>query len=442
MKENYDVAVIGSGVAGSAAAFECRKNKLGVAVIEKWTLGGTCPNRGCDPKKVLWGVSEIARATTNLRDIFKNKSQLNWEELIDFKKTFTDPVPSKRENAFAGAGIDVYKGEAQFRDASHIEVDGNVIGAKKIIVASGAKPKPLNIPGQHLATTSDRFLETRNLPPSILFIGGGYISFEFAHIASVYARDITILHNDDNPLAVFDKDMVDRLLETTREAGINFVANTPAGEIKKEGDKIIVIAGGKRYPCGMAVHGAERIADIDRLNLEAAGVEYGRGIKVNKYMQSISNDNVYAAGDCIESSPPLTPVASVEAKIAAGNIARGNVDTVDYSYVPSVIFTMPPMASIGLKEGQAAGRGLDFKIIEGDSSSWYNSRRLGLKHTAYKVLEEKNTGKILGAHIIYPHADDLINLFSLAMKNGIDFSDIKDTMFSYPSDSSDIKYML
>ncbi|MFO7929160.1 MAG: NAD(P)/FAD-dependent oxidoreductase [Candidatus Humimicrobiaceae bacterium] len=438
--KKFDVIVIGSGGAGSKIAFTCNSNHMEVAVIDYRPLGGTCANRGCDPKKVLWGAAEPVEISTNL-DTYSQPLKLDWNKLIKFKKTFTDPVPQKREKSFNDAGISIFKGKASFTAQNRLMVNGKELEGKYIVIATGAKPKPLDMPGESLVTTSDEFLETSNLPPEIIFIGGGYISFEFAHIASRAGAKVKILHIDDKPLQIFDQDIVGKLLDITREAGIEFIPNSPAKSFSKDGRNIVVHTENRKYSCGMAVHGAGRIPEIDELNLEKGMVEYGKGIKLNKFLQSISNEAVYAAGDCAQTGPPLTPVAGIEAAAVAENIIKGNRVTLDYSVVPSVVFTIPPLASVGLSEKQAKDKNIDYKANFMDISKWYNSRRLGFRHTAFKVIEEKGTGKIIGAHLIYPQSEDIINLFSLAMKNNMPLENIKETIFSYPSNTSDIKYM-
>jgi len=442
MNSLFDVAIIGSGVAATAAAFECSKNGLKVAVIEKDLWGGTCPNKGCDPKKILWGAAQLVRYSHNIDSLFEGRIKTDWSSLIKFKRTFTQPFPAKRKDAFVKAGIEVIEGAAYFSSPHHLQVGSHTLKADKILIATGAKPRPLGIEGQQFAITSEQFLETAELPGSLLFIGGGFISFELAHIAATAGIDITIIHNDYNPLPVFDPDLVEKLLQITKEANIKFIPGSPAKEIKKNGSKTIVVTDKRTCQCDLVVHGAGRIADIDQLRLEQAEVKYGDAIIVNPYMQSISSPHIYAAGDCVQSSPPLTPVASMEGKTAAYNIINGNSKKMDYSVVPSVVFTLPPLASVGLGEERAKQQGWKYETDFTDTSNWYNSRRLGLKHTAIKIIKEANTGKLLGAHVLYPQAEDLINLFSMALKHNLSSGQIKETILTYPSDTSDIKYLI
>ena len=195
----------------------------------------------------------------------------------------------------------------------------------------------------------------------------------------------------------------------------------------------------------MVVHGAGRVPEIDELDLVTAVVEREnkKGIRVNEYLQSVSNPVVYAAGDAAASGgPPLTPVAKYEGEIVATNLLEGNHIKPNYKGIPSVVFTIPPLASAGLQEEAARKQGLRFRINKADTSSWYSSRRVGEKYSGYKVLIEENTDRILGAHVLGHHAEEVINIFALAIRMGLKSGDIKEAIFSYPTNTSDISYML
>jgi glutathione reductase (NADPH) len=194
----------------------------------------------------------------------------------------------------------------------------------------------------------------------------------------------------------------------------------------------------------LVVHGAGRVPDLEDLHLEAAGVEYSRdGVHVNEYLQSVSNPKIYAAGDCAATDgPPLTPVAGYEGRIVAANLLDGNHARPDYAGIPSVVFTIPPLARVGLSEDEARAAGLRFKIRHEDTSSWYSSRRVGEEASAFKVLVEEDTGRLLGAHLLGPHADETINLFALAMRAGLTSDRFKDVIWAYPTHASDTPYMV
>jgi glutathione reductase (NADPH) len=186
------------------------------------------------------------------------------------------------------------------------------------------------------------------------------------------------------------------------------------------------------------------VADIGDLMLRAAGVESSHaGVLVNEYLQSVSNPLVWAAGDCATTEGPrLTPVAAYEGRIVAANLLEGRHATVDYRAIPSVVFTLPPLARVGLTEEQARARGLDVIVRHEDTSAWSSSRRVGEDCSAFKVLIEKGTGAILGAHLLGPHADETINLFALAMRAGVTADQLEQVHWAYPTHASDMQYML
>jgi glutathione reductase (NADPH) len=166
-------------------------------------------------------------------------------------------------------------------------------------------------------------------------------------------------------------------------------------------------------------------------------------VKVNEYLQSVSNPAVYAAGDAAASAgPPLTPVATYEGKIVAENLLRGNHRKPNYDGIPSVVFTVPPLASVGLREHAARDRGLAFRTNHEDTSSWYSSRRVGERYSGFKTLIDEQTGRILGAHLLGADAGETINIYALAIRKGLTSADLKDVIFAYPTLGSDVAYMV
>lgn len=193
----------------------------------------------------------------------------------------------------------------------------------------------------------------------------------------------------------------------------------------------------------MVVHSAGRVPDIDDLDLEKGGIKReARGITINEYLQSVSNPAVYAAGDAAASGLPLTSSAALEGDIVSQNLREGNRYKPDYRGIATVVYSVPPLASVGLGVKAAREQGLDFDVKHGDTSGWYNSRRVGARHSGYKVLIKKGSKRILGAHLLGPHADEIINLFAMAIRFGLKTSEIKDIPFAYPTHSYDIGYML
>jgi pyruvate/2-oxoglutarate dehydrogenase complex dihydrolipoamide dehydrogenase (E3) component len=302
MHEQYDLVIIGTGSAATAAAYKCRSAGWRVAVVDYRPFGGTCALRGCDPKKVLIGAAELMDWIHNMqgRGAALEGARVDWPALMRFKRSFTGSMPQKVEEGFKGAGIDSFHGRARFTDGTALQLGDTTLKGRHVLIAAGARPTPLGIAGE-----------------------------------------------------------------------------------------------------------------------------------------------VYAAGDAAASGGlPLTPVAGLEGGIAADNLLEGNRRRADYRGQPTVVFTIPPMASVGLQEEAAREQGLEFRVSQGDSSSWYTSRRVGQSHGGYKVLIGKEDDRILGAHLFGVHAEELINIFALAIRQGLRAGDLRETIYAYPTASYDITYML
>jgi len=459
--KTFDLIVIGTGAAASTAAWKCHSAGWSVAIIDSRPFGGTCALRGCDPKKVLVGAAEVIDLNKRMENkgiADSNTVKIRWPDLMHFKRSFTEPVPKKREEQFSKAGIIAFHGRARFIGQRTVKLNGSeTIDGRHFLIAAGAQPMKLNIPGEEYIVKSDQFMELKELPSKIVFVGGGYISFEFAHIAARSGANVTILHRGKRPLNNFDPYLVDMLVQRTRELGIDVHLQTKVQEIesseaKKSRDSGFIVhssntTDGKKQEitADMVVHGAGRVPEIDDLDLGIAGIESEnkRGIKVNEYLQSISNPAAYAAGDAAASGGlPLTPVATYEGDIVATNMLEGNHIIPNYNGIPSVVFTIPPLASVGLQEEEARKQGLRFKTNKADTASWYSSRRVGENYSGYKVLIEEDTERILGAHMFGSHAEEVINLFAIAIQLGIKAGDIKHAIFTYPTNTSDVSYML
>jgi len=383
------------------------------------------------------------------KGIRAGRLRIDWPELMAFKESFTAPVPKRREESLAKAGIAAFHGRARFIGPTALQVGEERLEGRHVVVAAGAKPVELPIAGKEHVITSDQFLELKELPRRIVFIGGGYISFEFAHVAARAGARVTILHRGVRPLLRFDPDLVERLVKGTRELGIDVHLRTEVEAVERSNSGSLVIrasSGGKacRFRADMVVHGAGRVADIDDLDLGVAGVAYTRrGVEINEYLQSVSNPAVYAAGDAAAcSAPPLTPVAGYGGEIVAANLLNGNQRRFNGLGVASVVFTVPPLALVGLLESEAREQGLKFRVNQEDTSGWYSSRRIGESCSGFKVLIEEGTERILGAHLLGPQADEVINLFALAIRTGLTAPQLKEPLLAYPTHSSDIEYML
>ncbi len=449
MTRKFDVVVIGTGAAASAVASRCRSAGWQVAVVDSRPFGGTCALRGCDPKKVLVGAAEAVDFVRRMRGkgIRAEEIGIDWQELMRFKRSFTEPVPKRQEDGFAKAGIAAFHGRARFIRPSSVQVNDDVLEGRHVVIAAGRKPADLKIAGTEFLTTSEQFLELDDLPKRILFIGGGYIAFEFAHVAVRAGAQVTIIHRGPRPLPLFDPDLVDQLVKNSRELGIDVQLGTEVIGVEKSAGKLAVRASAssqqRTFEADMVVHAAGRVPEIDDMNLDEGGVAWdSQGIKVNEFLQSISNPTVYAAGDAAASGGPrLTPVASYEGIIVAANLLKGNNQKPNYLGIPTVVFAIPPLAAVGLSEGEAHKQGLKFKVEKEMTSNWYSSRRIAEKYSGFKVLAEEGTGRILGAHLLGSEAEEVVNLFGVAMRSGMRSDDLKHMLYAYPTRGSDAPYM-
>lgn len=446
--KKYDVIVIGSGMAGMTIANKCTKKGLKTAITDSRPYGGTCALRGCDPKKILVGAAEIIDRADKMSGIgISGDISINWQDLMAYKNDFVSKMPTGVEKGYEKTGVEMYYGAASFESENTVRIGNDLLEGDKIVIATGARPLTLDITGGDLPIDSTDFLNLEVLPKHITFIGGGYISMEFAHLAARAGSKITIFHRGERPLENFDEDIVKHLVMATKDLGIDLHVKTEVIGIEKDGDQFMVITKSlnskQKYQTDLVVNAAGRVPELDGMNLEKANISFNKkGIKVNGYLQSESNPAVYAAGDAADSNGlNLTPVAVMEGHAVAANILRGNTKKPDYTEMPSAVFTLPTLAAVGMTEKQAKESGVEYQVKSASASNWYNAKRINESTYAYKVISGKD-GHIFGAHIIGPHAEEMINLFAMAIRAKLKVTDIRNMIYSYPSMGSDIGSMV
>jgi glutathione reductase (NADPH) len=413
MEKDYDIVVIGTGTAGRTLVDKIVPLGLKIAMVDSRKYGGISPPGSCDLKKMFTDITEVT--DWNNRLIGKgagtqNPLKINWPSLIIFKKTLMEECPKKTERHYSEIGIDTYHGRAHFEDQNTIVIGEDKLRGKYIFLATGSKPRKLNIPGEEYITTSEEFMEAEKLPERITFIGGGHISLEFAHIARRAGSDVTILHRSERLLRAFDSDMVNLLIKASEAVGIKILTNRQVTSVEKKSDSFLVRTEFKSktrletqsFQADMVVHGASRVPDIEDLCLEKAGVKIEKGaIIVDKHMRT-SNTCIYAGGDCALEGMQLTSVAKLQGEIAAANILDENSVEVDYTGIPSAVNTIPVMASVGISNSKYSNNS---KVIFRDRSSWQTTKIAGIEFAASKVILDEANDRIIGAHILGPHAE-------------------------------------
>ena len=278
-------------------------------------------------------------------------------------------------------------------------------------------------------------------------MGGGFIAAEFSHVAARAGAQVMILQHGQHMLTAFDPDLVGWLMGSFKALGIDVQTGASVVRIEKtttgyqvhstlEGTESVV-------EVDVVVHAAGRAPDFDALDLPAAGIATDQGrLRLNEFLQSATNPRVYAAGDAAQKGPPLTPVASHDAKVVAANLLEGNHHKANYEGVPSVAFTIPPIATVGLSEAAAREQGIKLRVHTARTPTWFTARQQAEPVYGHKVLIDDETDLIVGAHLVGPHVDEVINIFALAIRHGLRADDLKSTMFAYPTGASDVGSML
>ena len=448
MDRQYDLVTVGTGVTATVAT-RCREAGWSVAVVDRQPFGGTCALRGCVPKKILVAAADAVQGARDLtgKGVSAGSLTLDWPELMRFKRSLIGETTERTEQNWARMGVEQFHGKARFVGPTTLAIGDDRLTGRRILIAAGAVPSALPFPGAERLVTSDRFLDLERMPSRVLFVGGGYVSFEFAHVAARAGAQVTILHRGPRPLEGFDPDLVDMLVRRTRELGIRVELGLDVRAVDAAGDRLVVrgVQQGveRSFDTDLAVHGAGRVPDLDDLDLDAGGVKREkRGVIVNQFLQSVSNPAVYAGGDAAASGPPLTPKADHDAGVIVTNLLEGNRRPSNYEGIASAVFTIPPLASVGLLEDAARTTGRRLRVNHQDTAGWFNTQRVGETASGFKVLIDEETDHILGAHLMGPRADEVINLFAVAVRLRIPARELQQALFAYPTYGSDVRFML
>jgi glutathione reductase (NADPH) len=447
--EQFDVVILGGGNAGIGVTGPVRRAGMSVAMIEADLLGGTCPNRGCTPKKVLvaagQALHDIARASAHHITVAKPK--LDWTRLIDREKDMIKDIPETLAHAMARRNVEVIRGQGRFAGTNTVRVGERELEARHIVIATGSRPRPLPIPGAELMITSDDMLSERELPGSVIFIGGGVISLEFGHVYARTGSEVTILEALPQLLPAMDADAVARLQAESERIGIRVTTGANIERIEKTGGRLRVVyrhdGVAHAAEADRVVNGAGRIANVDGLDLASGRVDHANGrIAVDRHLRSTTNPSVHVCGDALPVSPQLSPIATYEGDIVGRNIAEGAKYCPDYAHIATSVYTVPPLAAVGLTEAAARQKGSAIDVHVNDMLDWFSAKTYAETVAWSKVIVDRTTDRILGAHFVGHAGQELINIFGLAMRFGITATQIRENVYAYPTFSSDIKHML
>lgn len=448
MTKKYDIIIIGGGNAGFGVSSIAQEANKTIAFIEESDFGGTCPNRGCTPKKVLVAAAQSLHdiEMAGVHEIEVGTANLNWTKLIRREKNMISFIPDAMANVAEKRG-DIFRGVAKFVGLNSVEVNGEILEAEDIVIATGSKTRPLPIPGAELMITSDDVLSDEEQPGEVIFIGGGVIAMEFSHVYARAGTKVTILEVMPQLLPRIESGAVAAIQKESERIGITLKTSVTVKEITKSGDKLSVIYEHEgqeiKSTADKIINGAGRIANVETLNLDAANIAHDAiAIKTDEFLRSTTNSSVWVCGDCLVTSPQLSPIATYEGKIVGNNIINGATQKPDYEIIPTCVYTIPALSSVGITEQEATDKNLDVKITTNDMAEWFSSKSYAETVAWAKVIIDTKSDKILGAHMVGHKGDELIHLFAFAMRHGITASELKEDMFAYPTFSSDVKNLL
>lgn len=403
-----------------------------------------CSQRGCDPKKLLLASSEAFQKAKDIKgDGIAGDVSINWRDAYNYARRYTANIPSNTEKDLKSKGIKCFHGEAKFINPNTVILDDEEIQADNFVIATGMQPLTLGIPGEEYAQTSGEFYELKDAPEKVVFIGGGYIGMEFSHLLHRAGSKVTVIEKGDQILNPFESFTANLLEKESSQMGINIIKNAQVSSIEKVDDRFIVY-----YAIDNNIHQittdcvfntAGRVPSIKTLHLEKANVVTDKGgVVVNEYLQSTTQTHIYACGDVSSKSLPLTPLSGIEANVVGNNLT-GKKQKLEITAIPSSVYTIPQCAGIGMTEQQAKDSNKKYHIKEEDSRGWFNNRRINASLYGYKLIIEKESDAILGAHIVGPEAAEQINMFAIAMKAGMTFKELKKVIFNYPTWGNDLK---
>lgn len=432
----FDYIIIGAGPGGLGLAYrlKTKDNKIGIIENDKW--GGTCPNYGCDPTKMMMAVVEAKSRVEQLKGQgISGELNIDWKGLKSRKLNITDPYEKSTFTGLKNAGIETIYGSAIFNDQGELEVEGKTYQAKTYIIATGSRPRLLDIAGKEFLKTSNDFLALEEFPAQISFLGSGPISLELAQIAKAAGSDVTIISRKKARVAHFDEEMGQEFINYLKAQGIKFIEDISVDKVEKVADGFLLTDGTDfEHKTDLVIAGVGRQPNSDKLNLEKVGVETdAKGIKVNEYLQT-SNSKIYAMGDVLSKNQPhLTPVSSFEGAYLGENLVKDEPQKIAYPAIPTIIFGTAKLAEVG----HLAGEGIHTKTL--DLSSWYTYKRINDPLAKLKVaLNEKR--EIVGASTVSSVADEVINLINILIQQKMTLADVEKMIFTYPTVASDLEY--
>ena len=442
MAETSDLIVLGGGSGGLATAIRAARHGARVVLMEPHELGGTCVNVGCVPKKAMWYAAEVAGNQQLARDygFDAQPGSLDWQHFIGLRNNYIDRIHQSYERRLQEAGIRVLRERGVVVAGDCVEAGDHRLQARHIVIASGARPRSLDLPGFELGMVSDGFFDLRECPRRVAIVGGGYIGVEFAGVLNALGAEVA-LFSRHHLLRGFDADLTGALGDIMAAQGVDMHTRCAVKSVNRDGEALFLSCdSGLEGPFERIIWAVGRVPNSDNMGLEMLGVECDPDghIRVDS-RQNTSVPGLYAVGD-VSSRTALTPVAIAAGRKLADRLFGGDrTARLDYDNIPSVVFAHPPLASVGLTEVQARER-------DGDAVQCYTSEftpmQLALSQHPYKsVMKMVCSGedeRVVGLHILGPGADEMLQGFAVAVKMGARKADFDSTVAVHPTSSEEL----
>jgi len=448
MSKHYDLISIGAGSGGLSAAERAASYGKNCAIIENKKVGGTCVNIGCVPKKVMWYAGQLAHAIEDAKDYgFDTQNNgLSWEQLVSNRENYISGILDWYGNYLSDSNIDLIQGSAKFIDNHTLEVDGQTYTADHIVISPGGYPLVPEVEGSEFGITSDGFFELKQQPKRVVIVGSGYIAVELAGVMSALGSDVTIMIRKGHFLSHFDHMLSETLAELMLDDDTKVMSNTSIQKVEKdEQGKLNLYCNNHQQlsEVDCLIWAIGRAPNTEPLNISATDIHMDeRGFIPSDEFEQTNVEGVYALGD-VTGKAALTPVAIAAARRLADRLFNHMPERkLDYNLIPTVVFSHPPIATIGVSEQLAREQ-------HGDAVKVYSSIFTPMSHaftkhkvtTALKLVCVGANEKIIGCHIIGPNADEMMQGFAVAIKMGATKEDFDNTMAIHPTSGEELVTM-